>query len=165
MVDIESHATNPRLSGGLHSSLRELAETTLRLLRRKGLSVTAESCRAGKLAVLLSEVPGAAGHLQGGFVVYTKANKSQALGVPAGFSGCGGRPHRRCQPDPNEDGNPVGLVCIAAAARGQQPQAIEKRHVVAPRERIQELAMAESLATLLRAAAAKAAGARRSAED
>ena len=52
-------------------------------MRRKGLSVvTAESCTAGKLAVLLSEVPGAADHLQGGFVVYTKANKSQALGVP-----------------------------------------------------------------------------------
>lgn len=139
--------------------------------------VTAESCTAGKLAALLSEVPGAADHLQGGFVVYTKANKSQALGVRASLLNSRGAV---CQevaaamaegalarspadvaialtgvagPDPDEDGKPVGLVCIAVAPRGQKPEVIEKRYGMAPRERIQEWAMADALATLLRIAA------------
>jgi len=65
---------------------------TLRVLRHKGLSVvTAESCTAGKLAVHLLEVPRAADHLQGGFVVYTKANKSRALGVPTDLLNSRGR--------------------------------------------------------------------------
>ena len=56
-------------------------------------------------------------------------------------------------PDPDEDGKPVGLVCIAVAPRGQKPEVIEKRYRMAPRERIQEWAMADALATLLRIAA------------
>ena len=31
-------------------------------------------------------------------------------------------------PDPDEDSNPVGLVCIAVVLRGQNPEVIEKRH-------------------------------------
>ncbi len=47
-------------------------------------------------------------------------------------------------PDPDEDGNPVGLVCIAVVPMGQNPEVIEKRYeMAAPRERIQEWAMAE----------------------
>jgi nicotinamide-nucleotide amidase len=37
----------------------------------------------GRLATLLSNARGAAEHLHGGFVTYTKANKTEALGVPA----------------------------------------------------------------------------------
>jgi nicotinamide-nucleotide amidase len=44
--------------------------------------VTAESCTAGKLSGLLSEAPGAAEHLYGSFVTYTKENKTRALDVP-----------------------------------------------------------------------------------
>jgi hypothetical protein len=36
-------------------------------------------------SALLSEVPGAAEHLQGGFVTYTKANKIKSLAVEEGF--------------------------------------------------------------------------------
>ncbi len=43
--------------------------------------VTAESCTAGRLAWLLSEAPGAAEFLHGGYVAYTKANKAGSLGV------------------------------------------------------------------------------------
>lgn len=43
--------------------------------------VTAESCTSGLLAWLLSEAPGAAQWLHGGFVTYTKQNKTTALGV------------------------------------------------------------------------------------
>ena len=159
-----------------NANLRELATLVLDVLRRKNLSVvTAESCTAGKLAVLLSEVPGAAKHLQGGFVVYTKANKAQALGVPADVlrsqgAVCPGVSDAMAAgalartpanvavaitgvagPDPDQDGNPVGLVCIAVALKGQKPLSIEKRYGKAPRERIQERALADALKVLLRA--------------
>src|SRR5436189_146867 len=45
--------------------------------------VTAESCTGGALAVHLADAPGAAETFHGGFVVYTKENKTAALGVPA----------------------------------------------------------------------------------
>lgn len=55
------------MPGGADPNLCELATGALAVLRRKNLSVvTAESCTAGRLAVLLSEAPGAAEHLQGG---------------------------------------------------------------------------------------------------
>ena len=43
---------------------------------------TVESCTAGWLAHLLSQAEGASETLHGGFVVYTKANKVAAVGVP-----------------------------------------------------------------------------------
>jgi nicotinamide-nucleotide amidase len=90
--------------------------------------------------VHLSEVPGAADHLQGGFVVYTKTNKSHALSVPANLLNSRGVCPEVAMaegalarspadvavaltgvagPDPDEDGNPVGLVCIAVVPRGR----------------------------------------------
>ena len=51
--------------------------------RRAGLTVvTAESCTAGLLCQILSDAEGAAEHFHGGFVTYTKEQKSRALGVP-----------------------------------------------------------------------------------
>ncbi len=104
--------------------------------------VTAESCTGGLLAAVLSEAPGASKQLQGGFVVYTKDQKTIALGIPralleresavseavaramaegalarsiadlsVSITGVAG-------PAPDEDGNPVGLVHIAAGRRG-----------------------------------------------
>jgi nicotinamide-nucleotide amidase len=92
--------------------------------------------------VHLSEVPGAADHLQGGFVVYTKTNKSHALSVPANLLNSRGVCPEVARamaegalarspadvavaltgvagPDPDEDGNPVGIVCIAVVPRGR----------------------------------------------
>jgi len=58
------------------SDLSALAHRALEIAGEKNLSiVTAESCTAGKLAALLSEVPGAAERLHGSFVTYTKAKK------------------------------------------------------------------------------------------
>ncbi|MET0706712.1 MAG: CinA family protein, partial [Tardiphaga sp.] len=58
-----------------------------RLLRgaqqRKLTLLTVESCTAGALACALAQVEGAAQTLHGGFVVYTKANKTAALGIDA----------------------------------------------------------------------------------
>jgi nicotinamide mononucleotide (NMN) deamidase PncC len=67
-----------------NATLRSLAEQAMAVARRRHLSiVTAESCTAGALSTLLSEAPGAAEHLQGGFVAYTKVNKTKSLGVPS----------------------------------------------------------------------------------
>ena len=67
-------------------NLANLAERALVMARRRNLTiVTAESCTAGKLSALLSEASGAAEHLHGSFVTYTKANKVKALGVDPGY--------------------------------------------------------------------------------
>jgi nicotinamide-nucleotide amidase len=112
---------------------------------------TAESCTAGALAHLLANAPGAGESFHGGFVVYTKENKSKTLGVPAALI----EKHtavsaevakamalgalERCPadvvvsitgvagPEPDEDGNPVGLVYLAAARRGGQLMSEEHR--------------------------------------
>src|SRR4029078_4352305 len=47
--------------------------------------VTAESCTGGLVATVLSEAPGAAEHLDGGFVVYTPEHKCLALGIDRGL--------------------------------------------------------------------------------
>jgi nicotinamide-nucleotide amidase len=123
------------------ADLTDLACRVLELAGQKEASVvTAESCTAGKLSALLSEGPGAAVHLHGGFVTYTKANKTAALGVPASLLAERGAVCRDVAaamaqgalarspadiavsitgvagPDPDEDGNPVGRVCIAVAS-------------------------------------------------
>jgi len=65
------------------TDLVALARRALQLAGEKNLSlITAESCTAGKLSALLSEAPGAADRLHGGFVTYIKENKTRALGVP-----------------------------------------------------------------------------------
>jgi nicotinamide-nucleotide amidase len=159
----------------MQSRLAELAKRTLEAARPHALSiVTAESCTAGKLAALLSEAPGAAELLQGGFVTYTKANKTKALGVAAGLlkdkgAVCGdvavamaeGALRRSpaniavaitgvAGPDPDEDGNPVGLVCIAVVRENRRPIHTEKRYGNLGRDRIQQHAMADALAEIIR---------------
>ena len=112
-------------------------------LKSAGLTViTAESCTCGRLACLLSEGDGASEVLHGGFIAYTKQNKTSSLGVPREIlQVCGavceevaramatGALERTpadvsvavtgvAGPPPDPDGNPVGLVHIAAARRG-----------------------------------------------
>ena len=154
--------------------LTDLAKRTLDAAKANNRSiVTAESCTAGKLSGLLSEAPGASAFLHGGFVTYTKENKSKALGVSAellknktavcvdvavemaqgalkrspanvavAITGVAG-------PEPDEDGNPVGLVCIAVARNDVPPVRIEKRYGEIGREAIQEHAMADALTELI----------------
>jgi nicotinamide-nucleotide amidase len=156
------------------TALTELAKQALEVARANNCSVvTAESCTAGKLSGLLSEAPGASALLHGGFVSYTKANKVKALGVspallkekgsvcidvaiqmaegalarsPANvavaITGVAG-------PEPDEDGNPVGLVCIAVARQGASPIRLEKRYGKAGREAVQKEAMADALIALI----------------
>jgi nicotinamide-nucleotide amidase len=134
------------------TDLEDRAADLIRAAHEHGLTLaTAESCTGGRLANLLADAPGAGVSFHGGFVVYTKENKSKALGVPAALiekhsavsaevakamalgalerspadvvvsiTGVAG-------PEPDEDGNPVGLVYLAAARRGGQLRNEEHR--------------------------------------
>jgi nicotinamide-nucleotide amidase len=127
----------------IDTALIERAMDTIEAAKNcNGTIVTAESCTGGLLVAVLSEAPGASKQLQGGFVVYTKDQKAIALDIPralldresavseavaramaegalarsiadlsVSITGVAG-------PAPDEDGNPVGLVHIAAARRG-----------------------------------------------
>jgi nicotinamide-nucleotide amidase len=120
-----------------------LAEGVLERAIACGWSVvTAESCTAGALAHHLSKGEGASQHFHGGIVAYTKDMKIAALGVSAALlkektavcaevaaamaegalsrspadvavsvTGVAG-------PEPDEDGNPVGLIYCAVARHG-----------------------------------------------
>jgi len=156
------------------SNLSRLAEHVLEAAAQKDTSiVTAESCTAGKLAAVLSEAPGAAERLHGSFVTYTKANKTKSLGVSADLLQRKGAVCREVAiamaegalvrspadlavsitgvagPDPDEDGNPVGLVCIAVARVNGDTVHLERRYGDLGREAVQERAMADALRALI----------------
>ena len=63
----------------LNESLKTAAEELVRRAAHAKLTIiTAESCTSGLLATVLSEAPGAATILHGGFVTYTKEHKRVA---------------------------------------------------------------------------------------
>jgi nicotinamide-nucleotide amidase len=146
--------------------LTERAAKVIRLASAAGLTLaTVESCTAGALAVLLADAPDAGSTFHGGFVVYTKQNKAAALGVPARLIATKSAVSPevakamaigaldRCPadiavaitgvagPTPDEDGNPVGLVYIAAARRGGDPHAVEGMFEKSSRSEIRDRAM------------------------
>lgn len=157
------------------STLASLAKQVLDAARERNLSiVTAEFCTAGKLSTLLSDVPGAGEQLHGGFVTYSKTAKTRLLGVsevllqqrgavcadvaiamaqgalersPANvavaITGVAG-------PESDEDGNPVGFVCIAAVRDGYAPVHAERHYGNIGRSKILEEAMADALHEVLR---------------
>ena len=120
--------------------------------------------------------PGAAELLHGGFVTYTKQNKVKALGVKATLLGeqgavcpavalamAEGALERSpatlsaaitgvSGPDADEDGNPVGRVCIAAACTGKPTHTVQMEYGDLGRESIQARAVADALKLLIRAA-------------
>jgi nicotinamide-nucleotide amidase len=143
----------------MSDDVEQCARRVLEAAQRRGLTLaTAESCTAGALAALLADAPGAGECFHGGFVVYSKENKCAVLGVPADLIGAHTAVSRqvaeamatgalgRCPadlaiaitgvagPEPDEDGNPVGLVHIAVAVR--DGQVAHRRHGFAPDERV-----------------------------
>jgi PncC family amidohydrolase len=63
--------------------LKAEAERVVGLAKSKKLTLlTVESCTAGALACALAEAEGAGEVFHGGFVVYSKENKSFTVGVP-----------------------------------------------------------------------------------
>ena len=130
----------------IDARLVERAVAVLKALERRGAkAVSAESCTGGLIATVLSEAPGAAEHFEGGFVVYTPAQKFAALGIPPELIEDHGTVSRQVAeamaegalrrseadiaiavtgvagPETDEKGNPVGLVYFGCARRGLKP--------------------------------------------
>jgi nicotinamide-nucleotide amidase len=158
----------------MNERLAALARQVIEAARAQSLSlVTAESCTAGKLSNVLSEVPGAGAHLHGGFVTYTKEAKTALLGVSpellrqrgavcaeVAIAMAEGAVRRSpanialaitgvAGPQRDEDDNPVGFVCIAAAREGCASRHAERHYGAIGRAKILDEAMADALAEAL----------------
>jgi nicotinamide-nucleotide amidase len=150
--------------------LTALANALIARAKRAGVTiVTAESCTAGLMCQILSDAEGAAEFFHGGFVTYTKAHKTCALGVPVSLlhdkgAVCaevaramaeGALRHSQADigaaitgvagPEPDDDGNPVGRVCIAVARRGFPTRDVERNYPDDGREAIRKYAVADAL--------------------
>ena len=139
-------------------AIKDQVARVMKLAKERDMTLaTVESCTAGLLAYMLSEGEAASDTLHGGFIVYTKENKTAAAGVPEALLSVhtavsaevaqamaeGGL--ARCPadaviaitgvagPDPDEDGNPVGLVYIAVATRDGRAKA--EQHEFGKREK------------------------------
>ena len=145
--------------------------------------VVAESCTAGLMCQVLSDAEGAADFFHGGCVTYTKAHKTRALGVPAALlrrkgAVCaevaramaeGALAHSDAViaaaitgvagPEPDEDGNPVGRVCIAVARRGAPARDFERHYGDIGRDTIRERAVTDAMTAMQELASSKSAAA------
>jgi nicotinamide-nucleotide amidase len=155
----------------VNESIAKHAERVMKKLAASGATIaTVESCTAGALVHLLSRAEGASDTLHGGFVVYTKDNKTAAVGVSeellkergavsaevAEAMAAGGL--ARCPaaivtastgvagPQPDEDGNPVGLVFVAAALRDGRRKVARRELGKRGKDAICHAAMQEALA-------------------
>jgi nicotinamide-nucleotide amidase len=124
-------------------NLQHLAAEIVQCVKAQGLTIcTAESCSAGRLALVLSKTEGASKYFMGGVITYTKEMKTRLLGVPPELiqrctAVCAEIAEAMAQgviarskadlgvsitgvagPEPDEDGNPVGLVYCAVARSG-----------------------------------------------
>jgi nicotinamide-nucleotide amidase len=150
--------------------LSDLANALFRHAKRTGTTiVAAESCTAGLMSQILSDAEGTAEYFHGGFVTYTKEHKTCALGVPASLlrdrgAVCGDVARAMAEgalqhstagisaaitgvagPEPDDDGNPVGLVCVAIARRGFPVRDFEMRYEDIGRDAIRRRAVADAL--------------------
>jgi nicotinamide-nucleotide amidase len=138
--------------------------------------VTAESCTGGLIALVLSEAPGAAEYLDGGFVTYTPEQKCTALkldpklidefgAVSAEVADAMARGALMCSqadiavsvtgvagPEPDERGNPVGLVYLACARKDGRCIGVKRQFGDIGRSRVRYAAAMEALALITRAA-------------
>jgi nicotinamide-nucleotide amidase len=175
--ETKSEGRTPGMPGArrvVMPDIGRLADELLRLLAAKRLKlIVAESCTAGLLAQKLADAPGASAHFNGGFVTYTKEQKTSALGVSPTVlreqgAVCGGVARAMAEgalrgstadvaaaitgvagPEPDPDGNPVGRVCIAVARRGGATEALERRYGNRGREEIRACAIAETIQALI----------------
>jgi nicotinamide-nucleotide amidase len=164
--------------------LKQLANALMERAKQTDLGlVTAESCTAGLMCHVLADAEGASQFFHGGFVTYTKDHKSCALGVPetllrekgavcvevARAMAEGALKHSKAGiaaaitgvagPEPDEDGNPVGRVCIAVARRGTSTRNLERNYPDVGRDAIRARAVADALKAMTEALASVSAAA------
>lgn len=162
-------------------ALVERAIEALGRARRAGLKVvTVESCTGGLVAMILSEAPGAAEFLDGGFVTYTPEQKCAALdldpllierhgAVSAEVAAAMARGALACSradiavsitgvagPEPDDRGNPVGLVYFACARKNGKCLGVKHEFGDIGRSRVRYAAAAEALALIVRVAGEEA---------
>ena len=158
-------------------ALVERAIEALERAKRAGLKVvTAESCTGGLVATVLSEAPGAAEFLDGGFVTYTPEQKCAALevdhfliekhgAVSAEVADAMARGALACSkadiavsitgvagPESDEKGNPVGLVYFACARKSGKCVGVKRNFGDIGRSRVRYAAASEALALIARVA-------------
>ena len=161
----------------IDESLTGKADSVIRRLRKSGSTVvTAESCTGGLVAACLTHGKEASACFQGSFVVYTKQQKNQALGVSeellreagavnseVAIEMAEGALHRSTAslsiaitgvlgPDPDEDDNPPGLVYLALARRGQPTLVARHDFSPAPPDSVRQQTVLVALELLERAA-------------
>jgi nicotinamide-nucleotide amidase len=154
----------------MNASVARHAEKVVKEAKARRLTLASvESCTAGSLGLLLADVPGATDVFHGGFIVYTKANKVAAIGVPealieahtavsrevAEAMAKGGIARSPADiavaitgvagPEPDEDGNPVGLVHVAAACRDGPMSHVERNFGKRSREENRNLSLEVAL--------------------
>lgn len=135
----------------------------LRLLKEQGLTLsTAESCTGGLIAKRITDLSGASAVFKGGVVSYWSQVKHEVLGVPQDLLdryGAVSEPVARAMargvreklgtdlgvsvtgvagPDPDDRGNPVGLVYVGLAWNGGE--FVREVHATGPRFRIRQSA-------------------------
>ena len=150
-----------------------LEEVCLALLKDQGLSLAcAESCTGGLIAKRITDLAGASSVFRGGVVSYTNEVKHGVLGVPrelldqfgavsAPVAEAMAEGARRALgadlavsatgvagPDPDDRGNPVGLVYVALAWDGGV--FVRTVHAAGPRERVRTVAASHAFDLLRR---------------
>jgi nicotinamide-nucleotide amidase len=149
------------------------AEQVVQTLKaRKRTAVTAESCTAGLIAAVLSHVEGAGEVLEGAHVAYSKEQKAMALDVDPHIMTslgtvnddvivqmtAGALAHSKADialavsgvlgPSPDEDGNPVGLVFLAAQRRGEPARIERQMYGTRPHDELRRRTVLDALALL-----------------
>ena len=164
----------------IESELVEQAQAVVKALRELEANVvTAESCTGGLIAAVLSRVPGVSDTLQGGFVVYTKEQKTRALGVSAELLNTRGSVNAEVAsqmvlgalerspadialavtgvvgPDEDEDGNPPGRIFIAVGSRREQPEVHVEHFADKDPDEVRRATVGQALSTLYTTLTAK----------
>lgn len=148
------------------------AELGVRLVERKALCATAESCTGGLVAGAITAIAGSSGWFDRGFVTYSNEAKMEALGVPEATLvqyGAVSEPTARAMaegalarsraniavavtgvagPSGGSPEKPVGMVCFAWAQSGAGAT-VATHHFPGDRQAVREASVAVALQGML----------------